>query len=143
MVISTFFCRAIYIDGSILRQRFDLARSLVPTRVPYTHAPIYRAAPIVISAPIRGGEWPFKNYRSCKILVEFHRSRSLVSRFLSGSVCLAVRFFSQRHFKVSIQSRNIKIQQVSQRKTLVSPSRKVSTLPFAIPPILIAMIFLM
>ena len=63
-------------------------------------------------------------------------SRVSQSRFLSGYVRLAVSFF---YMKVSntlkSRSRNLKSQNVSgsQRKTLVSPSRKVSHLPFATP----------
>ena len=68
----------------------------------------------------------------------------LAVSFLSGSVCLAVSFFSQMHFKVSIRSRNLNIQKVSvsQRKTLVSLSRKVSNLPFATPVQLTVLAFL-
>ena len=48
---------------------------------------------------MRGGEWSFKNSGSRKILVEFHKSRSLVS--FSGYVRLAVSFFIRRCLGVS------------------------------------------
>lgn len=83
------------------------------------------------------GEWFFKNSGSRKILVEFHGSRSLV--FWAGYVRLAVSFFIRRclgvskHFDVSVsQSKKSKCLGLA-KKTLVSPSRKVSCLPFANP----------
>ena len=69
-----------------------------------------------------------------------------LAKFSSNFTGLAVSFFEwfcmsrslnflQSRFKVSIRSRNLKSQKVlvSQRKTLVSLSHKVSNLPFATP----------
>jgi len=89
------------------------------------------------TATCRGGEWFFKNSGSRK---NFSRIWWVSqSRCLSGYVRLAVSFFIRRcpgvseHFEVSVS--HLKSQNVSglQRKTLVSPSRKVSHLPFATP----------
>ena len=49
---------------------------------------------------IRGGEWSFKNSGSCKILVEFHESRSIVFQRLC--VRLAVSIFIRSCLQVSI-----------------------------------------
>ena len=49
---------------------------------------------------VRGGKWSIKNSGSCKILVEFHRSCSLV--FFCGYVRLAVSSFIQSCLWVSL-----------------------------------------
>ena len=75
---------------------------------------------------------------SRKILAELHGSRSC---FFSGSVRLTVsQVFFAKPFSFESRSRsrncNLKIQTVSvvsRRKTLVSPSRKVSNISFATP----------
>ena len=81
-----------------------------------------------VGVNVRGGEWFLKNSGSRKILVEFHGSRSLVflvvmcvsqSRFLYEGVSASQTTLNSR-------SRNLKSQNVS-------PSRKVSHLPFATP----------
>ena len=85
------------------------------------------------SQSLRGGEWSLKKYGSCKILVKFHGSRFWAVLYISQSRCLCKAVLESRSW-----SRNLKTQKVlvSQRKTLVSPSRKVSNLPFATPNLL-------
>ena len=66
----------------------------------------------------RGGKWSFKRYASLKILVEFHRSRSLVF--------WAVLYLSQSLFspKAILESQfSLAIWKASERKTLVLPFR--------------------
>jgi len=81
----------------------------------------------------RGGEWSFKKSGSRKILAEFQGSRSLV--FLADLRSRSRNFFRNVQKSQISRSRNLKREKlsVSQRKTLVSTSRKVSILPFATP----------
>jgi len=82
---------------------------------------------------IRGGEWSFKKSGSRKILAEFQGSRSLV--FSADLRSRSLDFFRNVQKSQISRSGNLKSGKVSvsQRKTLVSPSRKVSILPFATP----------
>jgi len=80
-----------------------------------------------------GGEWSFKKSGSRKILAEFRGSRSLV--FSADLRYRSLDFFRNVQKSQMSRSRNLKSGKVSvsQRKTLVSPSHKVSILPFATP----------
>ena len=89
------------------------------------------------SCNLRAGEWFFKNSGSRKILVEFHRSRSLVF-WAVMYVCLAVSFFIQRCqtlWSLGLTILKVKMSRGSQRKMLVSPSHKV--LHYHSPPLII------
>ena len=77
---------------------------------------------LYLSSALRDGEWSLKKYGSCKILVKFHGSRSLV--FWAVLYVLQSRFFCKAVFGCRSWFRNLKTQKVlvSQRKTLVSQS---------------------
>ena len=81
----------------------------------------------------RGGEWSLKKFGSRKILVEFRGSHSLM--FSSSSYVSQSQFFRKTVLESRPQSRNLKSQvsESQKKKTLVSPSHKVSNLPFATP----------
>jgi len=70
---------------------------------------------------------------SRKILAEFQGSRSLV--FSADLKSRSLDLFRNVQKSQISRPRNLKSEKlsVSQRKTLVSPSRKVSILPFATP----------
>ena len=81
----------------------------------------------------RGGEWSFKKYGFRKIFVKFLGSQSLdfcvdCQRLRDSNFCKVVSDYRS-------QSHILKGKKVSgsQRKTPVSPSRKVMFLPFSTP----------
>ena len=69
----------------------------------------------------------FKKDGSRKILVKIHGCRSLVFERFCASCSLD--FFTKPFWSLDLKSKKVS---GSQRKTLVSPSRKVSNLPFTL-----------
>jgi len=109
----------------------SIIHSLTYSLASFPHSFIFNF--ISLHVIIRDGEWSFKKSGSLKVLAEFQGSRSLV--FSADLRSRSLDFFRNVQKSQMSWSCNLKSGKalVSQRKTLVSPSRKVSILPFTTP----------